>query len=140
MKYFHQIYKLLFPYYGTIFKRIGGEKSINLLVDEFYWIMQNDPKASHCLATHAGRDLSHSAKKLKFFLSGWLGGPQLFLKHFGHPRLRMRHFPFAIGDREAAEWLYCMEEALKKTNIKAHDQKDLLNAFRGMTDLIKNRS
>jgi hemoglobin len=52
--------------------------------------------------------------KLHMFLSGWLGGPQLYVEAFGHPRLRARHLPFAI-DRDARDqWMWCMEQALQE--------------------------
>jgi hemoglobin len=123
-----------------LYLRIGGEKTLNILVDDFYQIMQQDPAARHCLATHQGRDLVVAAEKLKFFLSGWLGGPQLYLEKYGHPRLRMRHFPFSIGSQEAEEWLYCMEGALKKSSIKPALQAQMLSAFREITKLTINRS
>lgn len=114
-------------------------KVIDRVVDDFYSIMSTDPKARECLATHQGRDIQDSAKKLKAFLSGWLGGPQLFLKQYGHPRLRMRHFPFSIGGPESEQWLYCMDEALKKNNVVPELREELLKAFEGVTNLIKNR-
>lgn len=130
----------LIPYRGSTYKKIGGKKVIEKLVDDFYFVMANDPKASRCLATHQGRSLIHSGEKLKAFLSGWTGGPQDYQKLYGHPRLRMRHFPFSIGEVEAEEWLYCMDEALKKSQIHPEHQAEMMRAFKGLTDLIKNRS
>jgi hemoglobin len=139
IKHLHTCLRTLIPYYGTIYRRIGGHKIIGTLVDNFYEIMQTDPKARECLATHEGRNIQESAAKLKAFLSGWLGGPQLYIKTYGHPRLRMRHFPFAIRERESEQWLYCMRAALQKSAIKEGDQAELLKAFEGLTNLIKNR-
>jgi hemoglobin len=138
--YFEKLLKWISPYRGSVYKKIGGQKVINQLVDDFYFVMKTDPNVLHCLATHEGRSIEESATKLKAFLSGWTGGPQLYLEKYGHPRLRMRHFPFSIGEIEAKEWLYCMEVALKKSSIKNELQQDLLKAFQGLTDLIKNRS
>lgn len=81
------------------------------------------------MATHAGRDVRESAEKLKFFLSGWTGGPQLYLEKHGHPRLRMRHSPFKIGAKEADQWLYCMRKALAKSSIEPGVQEELMAAF-----------
>jgi hemoglobin len=121
------------------YRLVGGMKVISPLVDDFYRIMENDPLASACLKTHAGKDLKDSGEKLKFFLSGWLGGPQLYLEKFGHPRLRMRHFPFAIGPLEGEQWLYCMDLALKNSTIKPSLQEELMRAFTQIVELIKNR-
>jgi hemoglobin len=139
IKHWRNLLGTLIPYYGTIYRRIGGHKVIGSLVDNFYEIMQTDPLARECLATHQGRNIKESGEKLKAFLSGWLGGPQVYLETYGHPRLRMRHFPFAIGQLESQQWLYCMKMALQKSSIKEADQAELLKAFDGLTNLIKNR-
>lgn len=114
-------------------------KVISSLVDDFYSIMKSDPEARDCLLTHEGRDLKDSGEKLKFFLSGWLGGPQLYMEKFGHPRLRMRHFPFSIGEKESEQWLYCMDLALKRSKIKPSLQQELMSAFKQMVELVRNR-
>jgi hemoglobin len=138
MSLLDKISNLLIPHRGTVYRRIGGAPTIDVLVDDFYTVMQTDPAAKECLATHAGLEIKSSAEKLKAFLSGWLGGPQVYLKKYGHPRLRMRHFPFSIGEVEAQQWLYCMEVAIKKTKIKAYDQVEMLKAFEGLTKLVTN--
>ena len=60
---------------------------------------------------------SGSRTKLFEYMSGWLGGPPLYEEKHGHPRLRMRHMPFAIGTEEAADWMRCMREAFERTQI-----------------------
>jgi hemoglobin len=125
--------------YSKLYRDIGQQAAIDKLVDDFYIIMQTDPKAKDCLATHAGRDISESAMKLKYFLSGWLGGPPLYMEKFGHPRLRMRHFSFAIGSKESDQWIYCMNKALEQSKISKANQMQMIEAFVGLTKLIKNR-
>ncbi len=134
-----QLLKKLFPYQGTLYRRIGGKKVLHKLVDDFYHVMMTDPNAKDCLATHAGKDLKLAAEKLKTFLYGWTGGPPEYLNKYGHPRLRMRHFPFSIGQVEADQWLYCMQKALQRSKISPQDQADLITAFVGVTQVIKNR-
>jgi hemoglobin len=46
------------------------------------------------------------------FLCGWLGGPQLYVEKFGHPKLRARHLPFPIASGEAEQWMLCMRQAM----------------------------
>lgn len=122
-----------------MYEAIGGQEVIDKLVDDFYEIMRTDPVAKDCLATHAGKDISESAHKLKFFLSGWLGGPQLYLEKFGHPRLRMRHQPFPIGLKEAEQWMYCMKLAMRKSTIPIEIQDQLYDSFIQVAQmLIKN--
>ena len=124
-----------------MYESVGGQEVIDKLVDDFYEIMATDPVAKDCLATHQGKDFSESAHKLKYFLSGWLGGPQLYVEAFGHPRLRMRHNPFPIGVKEAEQWLYCMKMALAKSTIGAELQVQMYEAFLQVAQmLIKNHS
>lgn len=130
----------IIPYYGTVYKKIGGQKIIDVLVDDFYRTMMSDPRAAECLATHAGKDMNLTAAKLKDFLSGWLGGPQLFVQKYGHPALRRRHLPFSIGEIESEQWLYCMKVALKKSQIEEKVQAELMEAFFALTERIKNKS
>ena len=124
-----------------MYESIGGLEVIDKLVDDFYQIMATDPVAKDCLATHHGKDISESAHKLKYFLSGWLGGPQLYVEKFGHPRLRMRHNPFPIGVKEAEQWMYCMKKALAKSTISSEMQVQIYEAFLQVAQmLIKNQS
>lgn len=124
----------------SFFDKIGGESAVNAIVDEFYRIMATDQNARECLETHKNSDLKVSAEKLKAFLSGWLGGPPVYLEKYGHPRLRMRHFPFSISEKESRQWLYCMDKALDaKTGLSEADKDRLMTAFENVTRLIKNR-
>lgn len=119
-----------------MYEKIGGLEVIDKLVNDFYEIMSTDPVAEDCFATHSGRDIRDSAEKLKYFLSGWTGGPQLYLEKHGHPRLRMRHFPFKIGPKEADQWLYCMRKALAKSTIDPGMQEQLMAAFSQVTEML----
>lgn len=120
-----------------MYEQIGGFEVIDHLVDDFYEIMSTDPVAQDCFATHSGREIRESAEKLKFFLSGWTGGPQLYVEKYGHPRLRMRHFPFTIGVKEADQWLYCMRKALSRSPIEAGIQEQLMQSFQQVTEMLK---
>lgn len=124
---------------SDMYQKLGGLESIDKLVNRFYEIMSTDPVAEDCFATHSGRDIRISAEKLKFFLSGWTGGPQLYLEKYGHPRLRMRHFPFKIGIKEGEQWLYCMDKALAESSIEQSTQKELLEALSHMVKLVQNQ-
>lgn len=123
-----------------MYDKIGGFEVIDKLVNDFYEIMSTDPVAEDCFATHSGRDIRDSAEKLKFFLSGWTGGPQLYLEKIGHPKLRMRHFPFKIGPKEADQWLYCMRKALAQSSIEPGVQEHLMVAFQNVTDMLSGKN
>lgn len=122
-----------------MFERMGGFEVIDKLVDDFYHIMSTDPAAAECFATHKGRDIRIAAEKLKFFLSGWTGGPQLYLEKYGHPRLRARHFPFVIGAQEGDQWLYCMRKALAQSPIDPGVQEELMSAFTHIAKMVQNK-
>ncbi len=93
------------------YEQVGGTDGVRTLVDRFYDLMDTAPEAVHVRALHA-TSLKASREKLFLFLTGWLGGPPVYEEKHGHPRLRMRHFPFAIGSRERDEWLWCMSRAI----------------------------
>ncbi len=105
----------------TPFVEIGGLEEVRLLVEEFYDIIEDE---SPSLRDMLPRNTTGSRLKLYEFMSGWLGGPQLYQSKRGHPRLRMRHFPFSIGDEEATEWMRCMIKAMD-----ARQLPDQLTAF-----------
>ena len=93
------------------YDRLGGEPAVRKLVDRFYDLMDEREDVKPLRALHA-KNLRVSREKLFLFLSGWLGGPPLYIEKYGHPRLRQRHFPFNIGVNESAQWLLCIDTAL----------------------------
>jgi hemoglobin len=84
-------------------------------------------------------DLQSSRDKLYMFLSGWFGGPDLFVEKFGHPRLRARHMPFAIGVRERDQWVACMVLAMEEVGIEESVRTKLLQNFFNTADFMRNR-
>lgn len=97
----------------THYDAIGGEDGVRAIVDRFYDLMDSAPEAVHVRALHAS-SLKISREKLRLFLTGWTDGPQVYVERYGHPMLRQRHFPFAIGAMERDEWLWCMNRALEE--------------------------
>jgi hemoglobin len=94
----------------THFELIGGAPAVLALVTKFYDLMDASPEAANVRKLHAA-SLKRSREKLHDFLTGWLGGPQIYVEKHGNPMLRARHLPFAIGEVERDEWLWCMERA-----------------------------
>ena len=72
---------------------LGGDATVRRLVDRFYDLMDSVPEHYVIRKLHPA-DLAGSREKLYLFLSGWLGGPQLYAEKFGHPMLRARHLPY----------------------------------------------
>ena len=85
------------------------------------------------------QDLSGSREKLFMFLSGWLGGPPLYVERHGHPRLRARHLPFAIGVAERDAWIACMTQAMQDCGVEEGMRKWLLQSLFGTADWMRNQ-
>jgi hemoglobin len=125
--------------FQTHYQRIGGEAVIHALVKRFYQIMDELPETYGIRKMHAA-DLGNAERKLFDFLSGWMGGPQLYVEKYGHPMLRRRHLPFAIGDAERDQWMLCMHQALEETVADASLRQELLNAFQKVADHMRNQT
>jgi len=123
---------------ATPYVRIGGDAGVRALVERFYDLMDADPAYARVRATH-GASLDAAREKLHLFLSGWLGGPPLYVDRYGHPRLRARHLPFAIGVTERDEWLACMRRALADTGVPDELAAALMPAFFQTADWMRNR-
>ena len=122
----------------TPYELLGGEAGIRRLVDRFYDLMDTAPEAATIRALHA-TSLKASREKLRLFLTGWTGGPPVYVERFGHPRLRMRHFPFAIGARERDEWLWCMDRALAEHEMPNDVREHLRERLHALADHMRNR-
>jgi len=121
------------------YQRLGGEEAIRKLVDRFYELMDTLPQAQQIRAMHPD-DLSGSADKLFMFLSGWLGGPQLYTETYGHPRLRMRHMPFPVDEAARDAWMLCMKKALEEMNIEDEIlRQHLLHSLFKTADFMRNQ-
>lgn len=122
----------------SLYELLGGEMGVRALVDRFYDLMDSAPEAKDIRALHAV-SLKQSREKLFMFLSGWSGGPQLYLEKFGHPRLRQRHLPFAIGERERDQWLWCMNRAVDEGNFHPAVVEHLKTRFAEVADFMRNQ-
>jgi hemoglobin len=122
----------------SLYELIGGEVGLKSLVNRFYDLMDSAPEAKHVRAIHPG-ELTQSREKLFMFLSGWSGGPALYIEKYGHPRLRMRHMPFPIGKAERDEWLWCMNKALDESKLDAKVIEYLKERFIQIANSMQNR-
>ena len=123
---------------SSIFEFLGGEAGVRRLVDRFYDLMDTESEAAVVRAMHP-EDLESSREKLHLFLVGWSGGPQLYVERYGHPKLRMRHLPFAIGHQARDEWLWCMDRALEETDLPDEIRTFLSERFHMIADHMRNQ-
>lgn len=126
------------PPFETPFEWIGGESQVQALVDRFYDLMSIESRYAELRAAH-GSDLTQARQKLFWFLCGWLGGPNHYIERFGHPRLRMRHMPFAIGIKERDQWVTCMDQAMQELGVAADLRQRLNNSFFQTADWMRNQ-
>ena len=123
---------------ASAFDALGGERAVRALVDRFYDLMDLESAYAGIRQLHP-TDLGGSRDKLHWFLCGWLGGPDLYVQRFGHPRLRARHLPYAIGLAERDQWLACMAQAMGDQGIDTALAQRLAGAFFNTADWMRNK-
>lgn len=112
----------------TPYEELGGEEVLRKICHRFYEIMSTMPEVKSLRDMHP-ENIKISEEKLFMFLSGWLGGPGLFVERYGHPRLRARHLPFSIGKAERDMWMICMVQAFDDLKIAEPLRSDLLHSL-----------
>lgn len=120
------------------YELLGGDAGVRALVARFYALMDSEPEFAGIRALHPG-SIEGSIEKLYLFLSGWLGGPPLYMQKHGHPMLRARHMPFAIGSAERDQWMACMERAMRECGVDDVLREGLRGAFFKTADWMRNR-
>ncbi|MEI6228386.1 MAG: group II truncated hemoglobin [Methylophilaceae bacterium] len=127
---------------ATFFELLGGEEqgmeTLRNLVETFYDIMDSDPKAQPIRAMHPA-DLTSAREKLFMFLTGWTGGPQLYIERYGHPMLRKRHLPFAVDESARDQWMYCMIKAMHQLKMDETLMTKLAEQLYGVADFMRNQ-
>ena len=121
---------------GTPYERWGGQPFFDALVEQFYVGVATDP----LLRPMYPDDLTESKAHLALFLGQYWGGPEVYNQVRGHPRLRMRHAPFAIDQRARDRWIELMERALIETKLPAEVEKPLRTFFHDAATFMINRA
>jgi hemoglobin len=109
----------------TLHSRVGGDQFFFDLVEHFYTSVEHDS----VLRPLYPADLAPSKQHLALFLIQYWGGPRTYDQERGHPRLRMRHFPFAIGERERDAWMAHMRSAVDASEAPPEDKQALIAYF-----------
>ena len=118
----------------TLFDRAGGQPWFDALVERFYEAVEDDP----LLRPIYPEDLGPGKRGLALFLGQYWGGPDAYSAERGHPRLRARHLPFAIGDAERDRWLHHMRAAVAAMNAPPDIAEALLSYFTAAADAMRN--
>lgn len=106
---------------STLYEAIGGESAFRRLVHRFYAEVAADPELRR---VYPSRDLAPAEEHLRLFLIQYWGGPATYNELRGHPRLRMRHARFVIGEAERDAWLRHMRTALDELELdEAYDRQ-----------------
>jgi hemoglobin len=111
---------------ANVFEAAGGEQTFRLLVARFYAGVASDPILR---PVYPEADLSGATERLTLFLIQYWGGPNTYSRERGHPRLRLRHLPFAIGQRERDAWLGHMNAAVDSLDLAPGVRKAFLDYF-----------
>ncbi|MFT3735425.1 MAG: group II truncated hemoglobin [Rhodocyclaceae bacterium] len=123
---------------ANAYEAFGGAAGVRALVDRFYDLMDLEEAAAGIRALHP-ESLDGSRDKLFEYFSFWLGGPQTYVEKNGHPRMRARHMPFAIGEAERDQWLHCMQQAVEETLPGGEWRDKFWEAVTGLADHMRNR-
>ncbi len=106
----------------SLYEAVGGEETFRRLVSKFYRRVAGDPELR---AVYPSRDLGPAEEHLRLFLIQYWGGPGTYSERRGHPRLRMRHARFAIGEAERDAWLRHMRAAMDELALDADRDRQL---------------
>lgn len=124
------------PVIGNVFEAAGGEATFRLLVSRFYQRVADDPVLR---PLYPDEDLGDATEHLTLFLIQYWGGPSTYNEKRGHPRLRMRHQPFAIGQAERDAWLGHMSAAVESLDLNPAVRKALIDYFETASTAMINQ-
>lgn len=121
----------------TMYDWLGGEATVRQLVNRFYDLMDSDPAVATIRAMHKD-DLGPMRESLFEYLSGWLGGPPLFIQKRGGPCIAKAHKPFHIDEAAVAQWMKCMRQAMVDVGIDEKYRQMLDPAFVRVAEALRN--
>jgi hemoglobin len=119
----------------SLFDAVGGEETFRRLVDAFYAGVAADPVLR---AIYPEDDLGPAAERLRMFLIQYWGGPSTYSQTRGHPRLRMRHAPFAVGVAARDAWLRHMRAALDSLDLAPEYDEAMWRYFMSAAESLRN--
>ena len=120
----------------SLYERAGGRAWFEALVGRFYAAVADDP----VLRPIYPDDLEGARERLTGFLIQYWGGPADYSAARGHPRLRMRHFPFAIGLAERDRWYALMAASVRAGGLAPDDEAEMLGYFASTATFLTNQA
>ena len=124
------------PDAATFYAEIGGEPTFRTLVARFYAGVREDPVLR---PMYPADDWEGAEPRLRMFLEQYWGGPRTYSEERGHPRLRMRHAPFAIGPAAREAWLTHMRAAVDSLGLTAEQDATLWGYLEMAARSMQNR-
>lgn len=121
----------------TVFEAVGGQTFFDALAAAFYRGVADDPVLLRLYPDQT--DLAAAARRLALFLGQYWGGPGTYNEERGHPRLRMRHFPFEIGPTERDHWLRAMNAAMDELEVHPIVREKFEGHFVTAAEAMRNR-
>jgi hemoglobin len=118
------------------FDEMGGHETFEKLVSHFYALVTIDPILR---PMYPEDDLKGAAERLLMFLEQYWGGPTTYSERRGHPRLRMRHAPFQIGEAEKIAWLKNMESAVAELDLSSELRSELWSYLTSAAEAMVNQ-
>lgn len=123
-----------------LYDRVGGEEGIRKLVETFYDIIEFEPEGRVLHVLHMrGHGVAHSRIEQLNFLSGFLGGPRLYVEKYGHSDVRDMHLHVEIDAEARDAWLNCMSIAIDRVGLPADVKRDLMTNFTRVAFMLKNK-
>lgn len=113
-----------------------GEEGFTRLIAAFYRQVPDDDILG---PMYPANDLAGAEQRLRDFLIGRFGGPQRYVRQRGHPRLRMRHMPFAIDAAARTRWLELMDAAFEEAELPPRAEAALRDFFEMVATMMTNR-
>jgi hemoglobin len=114
-----------------------GHQGFERLIAAFYRQVPGDDVLGPLYPAH---DLQGAEQRLRDFLIFRFGGPPVYLEQRGHPRLRMRHAPFSIGQNERDRWVQLMNRALDEAMLPEEARRALRTFFASTATFLMNRA
>ena len=120
----------------TVYDVVGGMSAFEALVDRFYEGVVADEVLR---PMYVEEELTGAKRRLALFLAQYWGGPTTYMEERGHPRLRMRHFPFPIGTDARDRWVRCMSAAMDASGFAPNVDQAMRDYFERAATHLMNR-